>query len=489
MIKEAEGVLAAEIRESNRIIESTIELLDRYVNYDDELFDGAGRRVWSNITLEDFSQGATTLAYRDEADLDKIRNHCRWLALENEFAINGHENRISYIVGQGHIYKVAARPDIEVDPAELVQVKSVIDDFVRVNNWYGRQQEIIQRRDRDGEVFLRFFAATDGMLRVRFVEPERVRSPETAGDDIRFGIRFDPDDAETAVEYFVRRSGDDRQGEGVDAAQIQHRKANVDCTSPRGLPLFYPVRNNLSRAEKLLTNMGHLAGIRAAIAMVRKHLQGSSQKIQDYVSGMADVETQNTTTGKTRDYKQYPAGTIIDHSGATEYEFPSHQTDISSFVQALQAELRAIASRLVMPEFMLSSDASNANYSSTMVAEGPAVKMFERCQADMIEHDLDVIRMATGTAATAGKVAEDVLGRVEITAEGPNVRTRDALKDAQADQVLVTGGVLSKKTFAARHNLDYEAERENMDEEHEEDGGLGGGLDLGDKLDLGDEDG
>ena len=56
----------------------------------------------------------------------------------------------------------------------------------------------------------------------------------------------------------------------------------------------------------------------------------------------------------------------------------------------LQAELRAIAARLVMPEFMFTSDASNANYASTMVAEGPAVRMFERLQAT---HD----RAATGT--------------------------------------------------------------------------------------------
>ena len=40
-----------------------------------------------------------------------------------------------------------------------------------------------------------------------------------------------------------------------------------------------------------------------------------------------------------------------------------------------------------MPEFMFTSDASNANYSSTLVAEGPAVKMFERLQASMIEQD------------------------------------------------------------------------------------------------------
>ena len=54
-----------------------------------------------------------------------------------------------------------------------------------------------------------------------------------------------------------------------------------------------------------------------------------------------------------------------------EYDFPARGLDASSFVAVLQAELRAIAARLVMPEFMFTSDASNANYASTMVAEGP----------------------------------------------------------------------------------------------------------------------
>ena len=47
----------------------------------------------------------------------------------------------------------------------------------------------------------------------------------------------------------------------------------------------------------------------------------------------------------------------------TEYEFPAAGIDAGRYVTVLQAELRAIASRLVMPEFMLTSDASNANYS------------------------------------------------------------------------------------------------------------------------------
>ena len=44
-----------------------------------------------------------------------------------------------------------------------------------------------------------------------------------------------------------------------------------------------------------------------------------------------------------------------------------------------------------MPEFMLTSDASNANYSSTMVAEGPAVKMFDRLQHEMLGDDIELL--------------------------------------------------------------------------------------------------
>ncbi len=42
--------------------------------------------------------------------LAEIRDQCRALAVSNEFAINGHENRISYIVGSGHSYRVLAKP-------------------------------------------------------------------------------------------------------------------------------------------------------------------------------------------------------------------------------------------------------------------------------------------------------------------------------------------------------------------------------------------
>lgn len=38
-------------------------------------------------------------------------------------------------------------------------------------------QEVIRRRDRDGEVFLRFFTTAKGALGISFVDPSEIRRP------------------------------------------------------------------------------------------------------------------------------------------------------------------------------------------------------------------------------------------------------------------------------------------------------------------------
>ena len=457
------------LEHQNRYLESTLDLWDRLVDFDDEMLDN-GHRVWSKIHLGTLDPGAAALAYRSETELDEIRAQCRCLALENEFAINGHENRISYVVGEGHVYKVSPKANRNVDPDVLEDAKAVIDEFVESNRWHARQQETRHRLDRDGECFYRLFVDPEsGLLRVRFVEPEQVRTPtRLAGDkNVRYGIRHKPKDVETVLAYYVGN-------EEVAAADVQHRKANCDFTAPRGVPTFFPVRKNLARAAKILRNMSTVAEIQAAIAMVREHLSGSQTTVQQYVSQMADVQASDQTTGRTRTYREYPPGTIIDHGPGTKYTFPAAGIDISRYVRALQAELRAIASRLCMPEFMLSSDASNANYSSTMVAEGPAVKMFERLQAGMIWDDLVVLKQALTAAAAAGRLPADILDQVDLDADGPIVRTRDRLKDVQADQVLVGAGAMSVPTLASRHGLDYSVEQGQIDAQQERETGYAG---------------
>jgi len=435
-----------------RLCEAFDQLWDSFVDPADALYDRDGVH-WLPLAS---GSGGTCCAVvpADEQQLAAIRNACRALAVTNEFAINGHENRISYIVGSGHAYRVVPRrgPQAAQVPETLRrQVQAEIDDFLRANKWHLRQQEIIRREDRDGECFLRFFVTAEGRTAVRFVEPGQVAAPRhrTAEPAASFGVQTDPHDVETVLGYWI-------DGQFVEAQHIQHRKANVDANVKRGLPLFYPVLKNLRRAEKLLRNMSVVAEIQSAIAIIRKHREASAATLEQFLHAQADLTVTEPGGGKMSHFRRYGPGTILDATAGVEYEFPAAGIDASRFVAVLQAELRAIASRLVMPEFMLTSDASNANYASTMVAEGPAVKMFQRLQYDMIADDLEVMRRVLADAVAAGRLPAEALEAVEIRAIPPSLAVRDRLRDAQADQILLRCGAMSSSTMALRHGLDPE---------------------------------
>jgi capsid protein len=436
------------------LLETFDDLCDRLVDPADALGDIDGVR-WTPLGVLGSAAGTAAAPYATEAQLREIRDQCRALAAANEFAINGHENRISFIVGTGHTYRVTARPGFDGTAADrlALETQGVLDEFLRANHWRRRQQEIVRRRDRDGEAFLRFFTGHDGTTRVRFVEPDQVSTPPERATDpaSHFGIQTDPDDVETVLGYWI-------DGRWVEADEIQHRKANVDANVKRGLPLYYPVRKNLQRAEKLLRNMSAVAGIQSAIAIIRRHAGATRSGVQQLVHGQADAAVPSGAAGRTSYVRRYLPGTILDAFAGTEYEFPAAGIDAARYVAVLQAELRAIASRLVMPEFMLTSDASNANYASTMVAEGPAVRMFQRLQQEMIEEDLEVLWRVVRGAVAAGRLPGEALEALAIDGQAPTLAVRDRLREAQADRILVECGAMSVETMAARHGLDARRE-------------------------------
>ena len=325
------------------------------------------------------------------------------------------------------------------------------------NKWQRRQQEIVRRLDRDGEAFLRLFVDRAGCTRVRFVEPDQVVTPAgRVGDPAAsFGILTDSEDVETVLAFYV-------DGQPVDACQIQHRKANVDGNVKRGLPLFFPVRKNLRRAEKLLRNMSVVAEIQSAIALIRKHQGGTRSGVQQFAAGQADATLTQAATGRTTSFRRFGPGTILDAPGGIEYDFPAAGLDAANFVAVLQAELRAIASRLVMPEFMLTSDASNANYSSTMVAEGPAMRMFARLQADLVNDDLEVMWRVVRAAVEAGSLPAAALAEIEIQVSPPSLAVRDQKEEAEVHQIEYQNGILSPQTWCRRRGLDYDQEQANL---------------------------
>ena len=172
--------------------------------------------------------------------------------------------------------------------------RKVLEDFRKRNKWSKRQKETVRRLDRDGERFLRLFVdEARGELNVRFVEPLEIQNPpdKTSADGVYFGIQFarigEAVDIETPVGYFLVNIGTLGESIGlretVPAEEMQHLKANVDMTWPRGLPTWYALQGHLNDAVKTLKATGKIVEFRARIGMIRRHINGTKEAVQRIV--------------------------------------------------------------------------------------------------------------------------------------------------------------------------------------------------------------
>ena len=88
--------------------------------------------------------------------------------------------------------------------------------------------------------------------------------------------------------------------------------------------------------------------------------------------------------------------------------------------------------------------------------------MFDRLQAEQIGDDLAVLRRVIGNAIAAGRLPLDTLSLIEIQAAAPSLATRDQLKEAQANKISHTSGILSPQTWSQQLGLDYDQEQANI---------------------------
>jgi len=395
--------------------------------------------------------------YRNHQEHQQMQTMMRWYALHHPFAAAALEVRCSYVVGTGHTYKLVPRPGREVDQAVLDAALDELHRWMDADRWMIRQREIQYRLDRDGEVFLRIID-DDYHPRVRFIDPEYVVPPQQAVSYDTYGIQVDAQDAETVTGYWVATDG--RNVVLLPAAQVQHRKANVDRLAPRGVPILWPCRESLRRSHQILRAMSTVASIQASVAAVVRRLAGGT--IMPWAQ-QGDPGVGKDAQGRT--YQEMPPGSILHLAPGEEWDAPANRIDVGNYVAAIQAELRAVAARMCMPEYMLSGDASNANYSSTLVAEGPAVKMFERLQAEAIWYDVEILQRVLRAAERRGVLPAGLTQLVRIEAEPPMIKTSDRLLEAQADQLLLSAGVVSRETVAARQGFDWSIERDRIEAE------------------------
>lgn len=424
--------------------------------YESDRFDprSADDDVVDEVGLIRAAKGV--LRGRTEHDLEEARNVGRALAQENEYAIGAHENRVSYTVGTGLRWSLVPLDPEGEDKDATAEVNAALErvlEGVDPDGMGAVEQESLRRADRDGEALLRLFFPA-GPIRARFMEPEDVTAP-TGRPDILFGVETEPDDVRTVIAYHTEAGP-------VLAGDVVHLKLNVDLNARRGWPTMWPIRRPLARAEKLLRNMSYVAALQAAIALIRKHEVAGRAEIEAFLAAKADFTTTRAASGRTETSQFARPGSVWDAGPGTSYEAPVSSVNAANNVLVLGAELRACAARLNMPEFMFSGDASNNDFASILIAEGPSVKGFERLQSQVGHPMRKVVRRGLQHEENRGALRVGLLRRYKLVVSYPGLTVRERLQEAQTRQILYGAGVLSRLTWRKLEGLDDQVEERNF---------------------------
>lgn len=428
---------------------------------------------------------------RNEQDLAILRDLSRWLVETNPYLTGLFGSLTNYVVGTGMVHKVTSRSSASKRTTR--EIERWVDWFLEVNEWDGdRDREAFRRDHRDGQAFVRLFAQNGGEIStMRFVEPEYLGEPTPARDledylsrryptlgdwsvpqSWRFGVHTLEQDVEAHIGYFVDWQPGQKSGDWdyVPADRCTYWKANTDRTVKVGIPDTFAVQGVAMSVLGLARSI--LAGARAQ-AKVAYYTQYETGTTGEGVERMVAGEHARRGGGERTEYlssnaddaevRHVPNGRSIKHG-------PEGASSIPGYSMALQAGLRCIGARWCAPEFLVSADASNANYSSTLVAQSPFVLSVVaeqvRFAQRMAKLCWDGLRLAYHAGVFRGLPHTDsfeTLRRaIRIVPEGPAILSEDSqsrLAETQRRLLLVAAGLMSDKTASSEENLEYEEQQ------------------------------
>ena len=386
--------------------------------------------------------GAASVA---DSERGTFRDKARHLTDFNPYARNALTLYRNYVVGLGMKQEVRGADGTAAEV--LHRVQSLWRQFLTVNEWdtgHRKDWECCHRTWRDGECFLRLFRQPTWPPRVHFVDPEQIAADPATGLPTD-GIATDAENVEVPTAYHLQH---EHRTEVVPADRMLHVKIGVDGNVKRGLTLLLPVLDALKRFQGWLDVELIHRKVSSSIVLVRKH----QQNYPGAVTSFADSLRSNNTTSSPRKTTLQP-GTIIDAQGFDlQFLSPnSHFADASLLGRMI---LLAIAAGTGLPEFMLTSDASNANYASTLVAEGPAVRHFASWQAFFIGQWQKLFRLVMAEAVRLGYLTSLEADQVSLHLTPPSLAVRNRHVEALADAVYFDRGALSRQELARRDQAD-----------------------------------
>jgi len=448
--------------------------------------DGFFGEVSTSATRpSDHEHGDNYPHWRTEIELAEIRGICRFLANSCETAIAIRDARRNHVIGQG--FEITCQPQkaLKTDPFAnevSARITAWIERQLEHNRWAGEYEfEAYNALLEDGELLwlIEEDEYTRGVIRFRYEQPdfltqpsndrmatEVVSGPDSTLLDWKYGIGSPRTRSDVALGYFVLPYGE-QQGSVYRPHQVEHIRTNVRRYVKRGVSDFYPVWRKLHNLEKLLGNTVQGAAVQAAIAYIREHTQGQTpEQVKNYVVSRRDG-TMSTPTGsggnRQTNFRKATAGTVVDVvAGAKYHAGPMGASQSPIYIQVIQQALRIVGTRWHMPEYMISSDASNGNYASSLVAESPFVKSCESSQYGLCQSYQRLFSKMVRMGCELGFIEYPwhvVTRNCVVNVQGPDVSTRDEEKAHAMRKSQHALGYLSLETMATQEGLDVAEEQ------------------------------
>ena len=367
------------------------------------------------------------------------------------------DNAVNFILGAGSNAVIK-----NVEGSDLEKVSEIWNAFSDSNRWRRKQKEWIRRAIREGEAFVKVDRASSFRkvvlpTKIHFIEPDNIESEKH-----EHGIQTNPDDVSEILSYFFMGK-DDKKADPIKPSEIIHTKMGVDENVIRGRSLLEPILDDAHKLQKFVEVRALLARLRSSVFMHRKFVGSGSSQIQNQTNSLSS--NQNTSTRGNKRQKMPKGGTIWDTSGNVDIEFKNPNVGADDAEKDHRILALSIAAGIKLPEFVVTGDASNNNMASLQVACITAQKNVEDFQATFGEDFKGVFNWVIEDAKRLKLLKETVEPDIEFIF--PRFEIKDILKSVQSDTLLKAAGVMSSSTLAARHNLDYEKEKEKITEEAE----------------------
>ncbi len=392
--------------------------------------------------------------------LKKIRHEAWKAVLTNPLAKRQIRNVTSYLVGRG--LKISS-PSIDA--------QEIIDDFIHdpENYWELFVREESNRLQIDGEIIVLLFINTgNGKVMVRDIEPNEITEVILSPDDYRkilalrrvhtrkiYSDDFKSFKTETIDEY-IKPGEPDPNNENI-IRDFLFIKMPIIATQFRGIPELSSHLYWLKKYRQLLDARVVLNEGRAAFIW-DVTVDGTDKDVKD-------VREKNS--------KPPRPGTVKFHNKQVTWEPKS----LNINAQESEADLRAVKLMTVagsgQPEYMITGDASNANFASTQETTFSFLKCLEDYQ-DLYEYFLGALfnkvfyyAQKYGEAPETFKDVngEEIKGDELINITFPETKPRDLEKLGKYLQILQLMGIVSDETLAGMAGIDWKAEKAKLEKE------------------------